>query len=107
MPYLKGTGLRRHYWERCSICSPTTSKWVRNLVPFRNSQTSIFAVEIAFQTRHRNPPTSSDMDGRAELSRATQAVEGVRVETDAPGSFWNRNEIRGGLLRTDLVEPWV
>ena len=47
------------------------------------------------------------MDSRAELSHAAQAVEGVSVETDAPGCFWNRNEISGGLLSTDLIDPWV
>jgi hypothetical protein len=45
------------------------------------------------------------MDGRAELSHATQTVEGVSVETDAPRCFWNRNEIRGGFLITDLIAP--
>lgn len=80
---------------------------MRRHVSFRNSGTSIFAVEIPLQARHRDPPPSSDMDGRAELSRATQAVEGVRAETDTPGSCWNRNEIRGGLLSTDPVESWV
>ena len=65
----------------------------------------IFAVEVSLQARHRDPPPSSDLDGRTEPSRATQAVESVGVQTDAPGGFRNRNEIAGRMLSTDLFEP--
>jgi len=65
----------------------------------------IFAVEVSLQARHRDPPPSSDLDGRTEPSRATQAVESVGVQTDAPGGFRNRNEIAGRVLSTDLFEP--
>jgi hypothetical protein len=56
------------------------------------------------QARHRDSPPSSDLNGRTELSRATQAVESVGVQTDAPGGFRNRNEIGGRVLSTDLFE---
>jgi len=50
-------------------------------------------MEIALETWHRYSLPGTDLDGRRELARTTEAVEGVGVKTDPSSSLGNRDQI--------------
>ena len=69
-----------------------------------DSRTRLFSVEVSLQARDRDSPGSSNMDCRTEPARATQTVESVGVQSDAPGRFRDRDEIGSSPLISDVFE---
>ena len=51
-------------------------------------------MEVAIQAWYRDPPPSTDLDGRGELPGAAQSTEGVGMDADAASGFRDRERRR-------------